>query len=243
MLNPKKLPLGSKCFVEDMSDLFGPWVPDAMIDHVFALMAMRPDVTFQVLTKRADRAADFLTSNAGLDTREEAVASCAQHIGKIVWDSRGSDSANYGGIPRTSAAEVANRRVWPGWPLKNVLVGFSAENQPWFDKRWPHAERLAKAGWKTWASFEPLLGPIGVAQAMPADDDRGALSWAVAGGESGAGYRPCEVEWIADLAEQFKAAEVPLFVKQDSGRFPGKQGRIPLDVWNLKQHPEVTVSA
>lgn len=232
---------GKRVFIEDMSDLFGPWVPDEMIDRVFALFALRPDVTFQVLTKRADRMAEYLTGPVCLETREEAVAAFAMHIGKIVWDARGSDSANYGCIPRTSAAEVASRRVWPGWPLPNVLVGFSAENQQWFDKRWPHAERLAKAGWRTWASFEPLLGPIGVAQAMPADG-RGAMSWAVVGGESGHGRRACEVEAIINLAEQFREAGVPLFVKQDSGQYPGKQGRIPLDIWELKQHPTATVA-
>lgn len=298
LLTSKKI-AGKRVFIEDMSDLFGAWVPDEMIEGVFAVMALRPDVTFQVLTKRAARMAVFLTSNAGLDTREQAVAEYAQHLGKIVWDSRGSESHNYGCIPRTSAAEVANRRVWPGWPLPNVLVGFSAENQEWFDKRWPHAKDLAQSGWKTWVSAEPLLGGIDMGSAfgstnyhlclsiegalrnkdftglmndgremsrdeakaelqrllatgvklLPSnkcdnfDQEKGclghknpSLSWGVVGGESGRGRRECEVEAITDISEQFKAAEVPLYVKQDSGLYPGKQGRIPLSVWEMKGH-------
>lgn len=44
-----------KVFVCSMTDLFGEWVTDEMLDRVFAVMALRPDVVFQVLTKRPER--------------------------------------------------------------------------------------------------------------------------------------------------------------------------------------------
>jgi len=46
-----------RIFVNSMSDLFHPAVPDAFIAQVFAVMAQAPWHTFQVLTKRPERAA------------------------------------------------------------------------------------------------------------------------------------------------------------------------------------------
>lgn len=45
---------GSRVFIEDMSDVFGEWVPDHYLDKLLAVFALRPDVTFQLLTNRAD---------------------------------------------------------------------------------------------------------------------------------------------------------------------------------------------
>jgi protein gp37 len=73
-------------------------------------------------------------------------------------------------------------------------------------------------------SFEPLredLGPL----------DLGGISWAIVGGESGPRFEPCEVDWIGGVVEQCRAQGVPVFVKQDAGRWPGRQGRIPAELW------------
>ena len=59
----------------------------------------------------------------------------------------------------------------------------------------------------------------------------------IAGGESGPNARPCQIEWIVDIAQQCKAAGVALFVRQDSGPKAGQQGRIPDDIWAIKEHP------
>ena len=63
------------------------------------------------------------------------------------------------------------------------------------------------------------------------------IHWTIIGGESGPHARPMDVAWIQSLADQCQAAGVAVFVKQDSGRFPGKQGRLPDALWNLKQFP------
>jgi len=47
------------CFVCSMSDLFHPDVPFKFIDKVFAVMALSPQHTFQVLTKRPERMAEY----------------------------------------------------------------------------------------------------------------------------------------------------------------------------------------
>lgn len=54
--NPRRV------FVESMSDLFGEWVPDEMIEEVFNAMGRDPRHTFQVLTKRAERMQEYANS-------------------------------------------------------------------------------------------------------------------------------------------------------------------------------------
>jgi protein gp37 len=47
-------------FVCSMTDLFGEWVPDEWIDRVFSVMALSPQHTYQVLTKRPKRMAGVI---------------------------------------------------------------------------------------------------------------------------------------------------------------------------------------
>src|SRR5262249_34461457 len=66
---------GSRCFVGDMTDLFGEWVPDQLLDKLFAVFALRRDVTWQVLTKRAKRMHRYFTApdaNPGTGTETKA---------------------------------------------------------------------------------------------------------------------------------------------------------------------------
>lgn len=71
----------------------------------------------------------------------------------------------------------------------------------------------------TFLSAEPLLGPVNLlAQAQWFWAGSG-VNWVIIGGESGAGARPCEVQWIRDLVKQCKNSGVPCFVKQ-LGAFP-----------------------
>lgn len=64
-LHPERLrkPAGWKTprrvFVNSMSDLFHPQVPDEFVDAIFAVMCSHPQHTFQVLTKRPERAAQY----------------------------------------------------------------------------------------------------------------------------------------------------------------------------------------
>jgi protein gp37 len=63
------------------------------------------------------------------------------------------------------------------------------------------------------------------------------LHWVIAGGESGAGHRPMEIDWISNLHEQCVAGDVAFFCKQDAHRYPEQRGRIPYGIWNTKQWP------
>lgn len=68
-------------------------------------------------------------------------------------------------------------------------------------------------------------------------DDGESIDWVIVGGESGAGHRQMDVDWLRSLVEQCREAGVAVWVKQDSGPYPGKQGRIPDDLM-IQQLPE-----
>lgn len=142
-------------------DLFDSEISDHKIDEWFAVMALCPQHTFQALTKRPERMAEYLHSKASpLDrNRWEYIAEIAAHMGKIVWDPRGSDPRNYYGVAGgTRGKDLSNRRAAPPWPLPNVWLGTSAENQETADARIPHLIRCPAA--VRFLSLEPLLGPI-----------------------------------------------------------------------------------
>lgn len=89
------------------------------------------------------------------------------------------------------------------WPV-NVLPGFTAENQEWFDRR--HAD-VARSHVQWFVSYEPALGPI---------DFHGfwQIRWLIVGGESGGGARPMMLGWVRSARDQAAAAGVPFFLKQ-----------------------------
>jgi protein gp37 len=79
-------------------------------------------------------------------------------------------------------------------------------------------------------SLEPLLEDLGTLDLM-------GIGWVIVGGESGPRAKPCEIAWIQAIVEQCRTAGIPVFVKQDSGPKPGKQGRIPDALW-IHEWPE-----
>jgi protein gp37 len=70
LTEPLKWKLPKRIFVNSMSDLFQDGVPDAFIDQAFAVMALCPQHTFQVLTKRAGRMREYMTA---ADRRDRVV--------------------------------------------------------------------------------------------------------------------------------------------------------------------------
>lgn len=134
------------------------------------------------------------------------------------------------------------------WP-DNVWMGVSIENQETSDHRTPILFRIpAKA---RFLSVEPMLGPINLqlrmdtfgrdVTALPGLQEGydKTIDWVIVGGESGFNHRKLEIEWMRSVVNQCKAAGVKCYVKQDSDRFPGQQGRIPDDLWNIKEFPNL----
>jgi protein gp37 len=67
-------------------------------------------------------------------------------------------------------------------------------------------------------SVEPLLEGLG-----PIDLDN--ISWVIAGGESGPGARPLDIEWVRSIRDQCATSDVPFFFKQWGGVRKKENGR------------------
>ena len=80
-------------------------------------------------------------------------------------------------------------------------------------------------------SFEPLLGPLSAVNLE-------GIHWIIAGGESGPGARPMQVEWVRALRDQCQAQRVAFFFKQWGGRTP-KVGGNTLDGRQWLEYPQM----
>jgi len=187
LLQPLKRKKPTTYFVNSMGDLFHEDVPDEWIDKVFAVMALAPQHTFQVLTKRAARMRDYFSKPL---PKRDGVVEIAR--GDKVLD------AQY---------DLGSCTFIAQWPLPNVWLGVSAERQQEWDERKEHLRSTPAA--VRFVSFEPLLG--GIVEPRPLSD---FLQWAIVGGESGHGARPMHPDWARSLRDQCQAAGVAFFFKQ-----------------------------
>ena len=102
-----------------------------------------------------------------------------------------------------------------GYP--NVWLGVSVENN---DYVWRFNEHLAKVPAAVrFVSYEPALGPV-------TDLDWGKLDWMIYGGESGAGFRPHNVEWARHAKQKCDAFGVAFFFKQGNGLKSGNDDHL-----------------
>lgn len=225
----------SRVFVNSMSDLFHEDLPFQYIADVFAVMACTTRHTYQVLTKRPARMLEFfnwLNLTAPFQWPEQVQPT-------KVWPQWTPLRGKRGGYDNCG----------PRWPLKNVWLGVSVEDQARADERIPLLLKTPAA--VRWISAEPLLGPVSLldgyvgkwptackvddkgwcqkCQLEPfnglCDQDVERLDWVVAGGESGPGARPSHPDWFRKLRDECKLAGVPFFFKQWGGHLPGELKR------------------
>lgn len=232
-------------FVCSMTDLFGEFVADDMIDRVFAVAALCPQHTLIVLTKRSARMRNYLSAEA----RPNMVARACVDLwieGRV----KPGDDWPVQSIRDPRDPDNPSEIILRNWPLPNVIAMVSIEDQKNADQRIP--DLLATPAALRGVSAEPLLGPVRldslcedgwsatdalrpytVAQAkedwgegfeidcgMAAD--RPALDWVIAGGESGNGARPVHPDWLRSLRDQCAAADVPFLFKQWGAWTPGE---------------------
>ncbi len=169
-------------FVGSMTDVFGEWVTDEMLDRVFTVMALLPQHTFQVLTKRPER---MFAAIKRIGRSIEILEAQARKMG---WTLKWMD---YGLVP---------------FPLPNVWLGVSVEDQASADARIPHLINTPSV--LHFLSAEPLLGPVNLGAASQ------RLGWVICGAESGPQARPMHLDWVRSLRDQCAASEVPFFFKQ-----------------------------
>lgn len=226
-----------RVFVNSMSDLFHEGLSDEDIAAVFSVMARAHRHTFQVLTKRADRMREWVSGMASGDTKWRAA-----------W-LRGT--THDGHSPRDP-----DERFRISWPLPNVWLGVSVEDQQRADERIPVLLETPAA--VRFVSAEPLLGPV-MLQGRHTDEHvtrirswlsshRGypsgqaykppTIDWVIIGCESGPGARPMQREWALSLLGQCSLAHVPVFFKQ-AMRADGKLVKLPeIDGRTYEEFPE-----
>jgi protein gp37 len=231
LLAPLKRKKPTKYFVNSMSDLFHEDVTDEMLDKAFAVMALCPQHIFQILTKRPERMKAYLSDMQNLEMSDYLEGSpFAPAVSRVMWQllRLADDSLVRASLKNGSLVEMEPDVVWVNsWPLPNVHLGVSVENQEYADKRIPILLDTPAA--VRWISAEPLLGPLNFVvtdkdgwhwdclehdKEFQTDRILGPLDWVVVGGESGPRSRPCDIAWIRSIVEQCKSADVPVFVKQ-----------------------------
>lgn len=199
-----------RIFVDSMSDLFHPAlfgtdeaddlvnpINTPFLDRIFAVMAMAKQHTFQILTKREELMFWYMMDRNLPDRIDAGVeAICGEHG----WCPTDLD-----------------------WPLPNVWLGVSIEDQEMANKR---VSRLLPISASIhFVSAEPLLSGIDFSEIVMPDGDHlgtslfnhgcgAGIDWLIAGGESGPNARPMHPDWARGLRDQFKEAGVPFFFKQ-----------------------------
>ena len=219
-------------FVNSMSDLFHEQVPEEFIDRVFAVMALSPRHTFQLLTKRPERMLAYLGEERGWIVEPHATRNLAVIRGMEPFIGKG---APFAGKRLTSHLRGKQRLL----PLPNVWLGVSVEDQRRADERIPLLLQTPAA--VRFLSAEPLLGPISLQDAVwplcirtrdgheeHCDGglycDERSVDWVIVGGESGPGARPMHPGWARSIRDQCVEAGVAFHFKQWGEWAPGVVG-------------------
>lgn len=242
LATPLRKRKGRRIFVSSMSDLFHDDISNEEIAAVFGVMAAAKQHSFMVLTKRAARMRAWFAwaeqHGNGYDAARfgpSALLTCA-------WAASAGDCLDDWdiGLPDLPSPETFGAV----WPLPNVMLGVSVENQAAAVDRIPHLQATPAA--VRWISAEPLLGDLDLRQWMswpevenggpdarhhctvcglerePGRDEEHvcppgfgpSIDLVIAGCESGPGARPADVAWYRSLRDQCAAAGVAYFLKQ-----------------------------
>lgn len=232
-----------RIFVNSTSDLFHEGLPFEEIAAVFGVMAAAPQHTFQVLTKRSQRMREwfewvdsrFAPSGGAPGARVHPFAVCTRAAETLSAHPALTSEANYKRRPVGGSLP---------WPVPNVWIGVSVEDQRRAEERIPHLLRVPAA--VRFLSVEPQIEAIDLTpwlgtacRWLPSIDhsprtcsneahySRG-VDWVIQGGESGRAPRPFDVAWMFSMQAQCKAAGVAWFPKQAGAR-PLYDG-IPVDM-------------
>ncbi len=189
-----------RVFCASLADVFDEEVPDEWRWDLFGLIANTPNLDWLLLTKRPEKALEFFTD------KEMVNEGCCEGAAQYNYFKRtGEDPAEWFAVH---------------FPLPNVWIGTSVENQEMADKRIPILLKIPGA--VRFLSMEPLLGPIDLKLTQFAPDPLGEgmleyqrdIQWVIVGGESGHNARPMHPDWARSIRDQCQSAKIPFLFKQ-----------------------------
>lgn len=220
-----------RIFVAAHGDLFHDGVTDDQLDQIFAVMALCPQHTFQVLTKRPERMQAYVADPAA---RLRAMDAVNEVLPLPLYNGNGQKQRHLADRDRIRDRRCEGQEALAGCYLPNVWLGVSVEDQTRAVKRIPRLLQTPAA--VRWISAEPLLGPIDLTTLCDgysfwsathglryhdAPDDMPCvnevhpkLDWVVVGGESGQGARPMHPKWAQYLRDQCAETGVAFLFKQ-----------------------------
>jgi protein gp37 len=211
LLDPLRWQKPRRIFVNSMSDIFHENLSFEHIAAIFAVMLLAKQHKFQVLTKRSKRMKEFFAW-AGTLTMPQLIGYAYRAL------------KDHPEELKTLARADRDLGAYT-WPLPNVWLGVSVENQEAADERIP--DLIACPAAVRFLSCEPLIGQV-ILQGDSVSESGGMHSrkylrgiegdqrihWVIAGCESGPGMRPCDHRWLRSLRDQCKAAGTKYFLKQ-----------------------------
>ncbi len=207
---PLKLRKPAKIFVNSMSDLFHPDVPDEFIHDVFSHMLGFGNNrhTFMILTKRQKRMLALL----------------------------GSDPFFKFWLAAGTANDFDISHVWLGVSVEDQKT---ADERIPILLQTPAAHRFISVEPMLGAvDFNSIIMPDGDHLGKLFNHGTGTgIDWVICGGETGPGARPIQREWVIDLRDQCVGVSVPFFFKQWGGKANGNHLHI-IDGVEWHQFPE-----
>ena len=197
----------TKYFVGSMTDIFHDDVPRDFLESIFSEMAILDRHIFIILTKRPERMHQLFND----EDFQESVT--------YIEGETDTGVDGYGYLP---------------WPLPNVWLCVTAENQEFADKRVPLLLDTPAA--VRGLSIEPMLSAVHL---WPIDGviydggmpvpwqkfDKPGIDWVVCGCESGPKARPMNEQWAVDLKNECVDAGISFFLKQM--KIDGKLTKMP----------------
>jgi protein gp37 len=126
----------------------------------------------------------------------------SKHIGLLCTKYTWEMAAYLGGL------DIRTVSLW----MPKLWLGFSAEDQEWFDRRWADIRPFAAAGWFVFVSISPMLGAV----TLP-PDFLALGKWVIVNGEceqiNRYECRPMDADWARAIRDQCRAANIPFFMR------------------------------
>ncbi|MNR93472.1 Phage protein Gp37/Gp68 [compost metagenome] len=185
-----------KIFVNSLSDLFHPDVPDSFLDEIFTVMAKAKQHIFMVLTKRPERMKRYMEGcQRGADDMGGRFPWPNVWMGVTAENQQAADER----IPLLLQTPAAVR-----WLSVEPMVGpvdLNAVPRPDNAYFWQRGEKGC------------------ITDPNEPDDyvywhKHDQINWVVCGGESGRKARPMHPDWARSLRDQCQDAGVPFLFKQ-----------------------------